>query len=365
MGLTVADSDWKYLKLDRDRHGNLRTYVRRFDRKIRLHEKRGTPEFAIEYASAVKRLSPGLPSAASARSPFPPHTLGWLGIQYFASNEFQALDATSQSNRRGILEACFQEPLSDDDPEHMGFCPLNKLATKHIKRLRDLKKGLPGAANNRRKYLSAMFGWAIEEAKPQLMTTNVARDVRRVKYAKKGFHTWTPGEVAKFEERHPVGTKARLALGLLLFTGTRRGDMVKLGRQHVKDDWLRFVPRKTLYKRQEISEKPWLSVLADLVAKSPCGNLTFLTTEYGRPFTAAGFGNWFRDRCNEATLPHCAAHGLRKAGATLAAENGATTKQLMVMFDWSTPGQAEVYIEAANKKRLAREAMPLLATGRT
>jgi len=189
--------------------------------------------------------------------------------------------------------------------------------------------------------------------------------VRRVKYAKKGFHTWTPGEVAKFEERHPVGTKARLALGLLLFTGTRRGDMVKLGRQHVKDDWLRFVPRKTLYKRQEISEKPWLSVLADLVAKSPCGNLTFLTTEYGRPFTAAGFGNWFRDRCNEATLPHCAAHGLRKAGATLAAENGATTKQLMVMFDWSTPGQAEVYIEAANKKRLAREAMPLLATGRT
>jgi hypothetical protein len=30
-----------------------------------------------------------------------------------------------------------------------------------VKRLRDLKKDLPGAANNRRKYLSAMFGWAV------------------------------------------------------------------------------------------------------------------------------------------------------------------------------------------------------------
>jgi hypothetical protein len=52
------------------------------------------------------------------------------------------------------------------------------------------------------------------------------------------------------------------------------------------------------------------------------GDLTFLVTKHGKPFTANGFGNWFRDRCDEARLPQCSAHGLRKAGATIAAENG-------------------------------------------
>jgi integrase len=86
-----------------------------------------------------------------------------------------------------------------------------------------------------------------------------------------------------------------------------------------------------------------------------------LITQYGKPFTAKGFGNWFRDRCNEAGLPHCTPHGLRKAGATILAENGATTAQLMAIYDWSTPAQAEVYIRAANRSRLAGQAMPLLA----
>jgi integrase len=241
----------------------------------------------------------------------------------------------------------------------MGFCPLAHLTAQGVKRLRDLKKGLPGAANNRRKYLSAMFGWAVETT-PPLMKTNPARDVRRIKYATEGFHTWTADEVRKFEDRWPVGTRARLALALLLFTGTRRGDMVTLGRQHVKDGWLRFIPRKTRYKRQRLSEKPILPELSYIIEASPTGDMTFLVTAYGLAFTAAGFGGWFRERCNEAGLPQCSAHGLRKAGATLAAENGATVNQLMAIFDWETPGQAKTYTDAADRKRLSGDAMNLL-----
>jgi integrase len=176
-----------------------------------------------------------------------------------------------------------------------------------------------------------------------------------------GFHTWTTDEVQQFEERHPIGTKPRLALALLMFTGTRRQDMVTLGKQHVRDGWLRFVPKKTLYKRNRISEKPWLPCLAEVVAGSPCGDLTFLVTEYGKPFSDKGFGNWFRDRCDEAGLPQCTAHGLRKMGATRAAESGATTNQLMAIFDWDTPAQAKIYTDAADRKRMAGEAMPMLA----
>jgi len=241
----------------------------------------------------------------------------------------------------------------------MRDCPLSALSTAHVKMLRDRKVGAPGAANNRRKYLSSMFGWAVERG---LMRTNPAREVRKVRYATSGFHTWTVEQVRQFEARHPIGTKARLALALLLFLGVRRGDVVTLGRQHVKSGWLRMVPRKTRHKRREISEKPVLPVLANVIARSPTGALTFLETAYGKPFTANGFGGWFRTRCDEADLPHCSAHGLRKAGATIAAENGATDRQLMALYDWTTAQQANSYTAAANRKKLAGEAARLLAT---
>ena len=111
----------------------------------------------------------------------------------------------------------------------------------------------------------------------------------------------------------------------------------------------------------ETSEKPILAILAHVIARSPIGDLTYLQTEYGKAFTAAGFGNWFRHRCNEAGLPHCSAHGLRKAGATIAAENGATDRQLMALYDWTSEKQANVYTAAANRKRLAGQAARLLA----
>jgi integrase len=268
------------------------------------------------------------------------------------------LDQRARHSRRAIIEECLREPRKPRVDDLMRDCPNTALAPAHIKMLRDRKVNAPGAANNRRKYLSSMFGGAVEEG---LMRSNPAREVRRIKYATEGFHAWTVDEVRQFEERHPVGSKARLALALLLFLGVRRGDVVTLGRQHVKDGWLRMVPRKTRHKRLELSEKAILPVLADVIAKSPTGDLTFLVTEYGRPFTAAGFGGWFRKRCDEAGLRHSSAHGLRKAGATLAAENGATDRQLMALYDWTSEKQANVYTTAANRKRMAGVAAARLA----
>jgi len=90
-------------------------------------------------------------------------------------------------------------------------------------------------------------------------------------------------------------------------------------------------------------------VLEKIIAASPCGDLTFLTTAFGKPFTSAGFDNWFRDRCVEAGVPG-RARGLRKAGATIAAENGASSHQLMAIFGWSTLKQTEVYTHQATRR---------------
>lgn len=201
---------------------------------------------------------------------------------------------------------------------------------------------------------------AIEE---KIHNNNPARDVRRVRYPSEGFHTWSIEEARQYQAHHPIGTKARLALSLLLFVGVRRGDLVDLGRQHVRDGWIRFVPKKTRRSSAVVVEVPVIPELERVIAASPCGDLTFLENEHGRGFTPAGFGNKFREWCDEAGLPACSAHGLRKAGATIAAENGATEHQLMAMYGWTTPGMASVYTRAASRKRLAGKTMGLLAIG--
>lgn len=303
---------------------------------------------------------------AGALPTHPKGTLGWLGAQYFASKGqggFLQLAKDSRRARRNCLEECFRVPLSDTDPDPIGNCPLKYLSAQKIKRMIEEKADQPGAAANRRKHLSALCAWGVDE---KHLATNPVRDVRAGRRVKGGgYYTWTVADVEQFLAYHKQGSKPRLALGLLLFTGARRQDMVTFGKQHIKDDWIQYIPKKTLYKRREVSQKPFLPVLKEIIATSTCGDLTFLQTEYGKAFTPAGFGNWFRDRCDEAGLPQCTAHGLKKAGATIAAENGATTRQLMAMSDWTTVEMAEVYTRAAERKRLAGEAMGLISLDRS
>jgi hypothetical protein len=104
---------------------------------------------------------------------------------------------------------------------------------------------------------------------------------------------------------------------------------------------------------------PNLPALQRIIDASSCGDLTYLVNDYARPFTGRGFGNWFGDRCKEAKVPR-RAHGLRKAGAAIAAENGATSRQLMAIFDWSTLKMPELYMRTADQRRFAAGAMHLI-----
>jgi integrase len=151
-----------------------------------------------------------------------------------------------------------------------------------------------------------------------------------------------------------------LALSILLFTGLRRSDAVLLGKQHARQGWFKLALQKNRRRKPITIELPILPALQAALDAGPTGDLTYLVTEHGKPFSPDGFGNWFRDRCNEARLPQCSAHGLRKAGASIAAENGATVHQLMAIFGWLTMRQAEAYTRTAERKRMAGDAMGLL-----
>ncbi|MBI1202585.1 MAG: tyrosine-type recombinase/integrase [Rhodopseudomonas sp.] len=365
----AVTKDFRYLVRDKDRHGRPRFLVRMpvggSRRKITITAPYGTPEFARAYLDAVETLVSGGPRTGAGKARIEraaPATLGWLAAQYFGSVEFQNLDRTSQRTRRAVIEQCLREPLKPGSKLTMAQVPYLRIDANHMLLIRDRRRDKPGAANNRLKYMSAMFGWAIERAVYKL-GANPCRDVKAIRYASSGYYTWTIADVRQYVERHPVGTMAYLAFALMLFLGARRGDAIRLGPRNVRDGTMAYVPRKTAHIRPEESVKPILRPLADAISQTlGTGLRTFLMTGHGQPFTDAGFGNKMREWCDQAGLPECSAHGLKKIAATICAEMGATDRQMMALFDWHSEKMVKKYTGAARNRLLAAEAAKLLGS---
>jgi integrase len=145
-------------------------------------------------------------------------------------------------------------------------------------------------------------------------------------------------------------------MALLLYTGQRRSDVVRLGRQHEKNGVLHYRQQKG---GKEIVT-PIIPELRKVIDATLCGDLTYLVTNFGKPFSPKGFGVRFREWCNKAGLPQCSAHGLRKSAATSAAEKGATEAQLKAIFGWKSSSEVDRYIRKARQKKLARDAQHLV-----
>jgi integrase len=208
-----------------------------------------------------------------------------------------------------------------------------------------------------RNLLKALRGLMAFAKRNSLVASDPTLGIKPVRVKKgDGFYTWQEDDITRFEARHPIGSKARLAFALMLYTAAARSDAVQFGRQHIRGLMIEF-------KRQKTGIDICLPVhpeLARIIAATPSGHLTFLVTEYGQPFTAAGFGNWMRDRCDEAGLPQCSSHGLRKAACRRLAEAGASVNQIAAVTGHQDIRQVEVYTRAADKKRMAKAAMALV-----
>jgi integrase len=293
-----------------------------------------------------------------------PGTMSWLCGQYYASPKFQSLAASTRKVRRGILEEICQRA---------GNFRYAMMETPHVAKLRDEKAAFPDAANNRVKALRQLFAWAIS---PEYgyAKKNPARDVGKLPSLNPdGIRAWSEADAARYEARHPVGTRARLAFDLLLYTGVRRSDVVRLGPQMerrfietqpdgdtVEVQKLVFTETKGGSRIVKTHELPILPPLRQSIDATLIGDLVYLVTAFGKPHSAKAFGNWFKKRCREAGLEGLSAHGLRKLGAQRCAEAGATEHQLMALFGWTNPQQAAVYTKKANRAKLEAQAAALL-----
>jgi integrase len=265
-----------------------------------------------------------------------------LCVSYYGSPEFRSLAASTQRVRRNILER-FRT-------EH-GHRPLKDLQRAHIRSIIGAKARTPEAANYLLKTLRVLLNFAIEIG---MIASNPALRVMRYRSANvEGYHTWSEDEITQFTAAHAPDSKAHLALMLALHTGQRRGDIVRMGWQHVRGERISVCQQKT-GRRLAIPLHP---ELACALAAAPGNNLTFLVTEFGAPFTAAGFGNWFRDRCNEAGLPQCSLHGLRKAACRRLAEAGCSANEIAAISGHASLREVARYTAAASQQHLAEQAL--------
>jgi len=327
-----------------DRHGKVRIRGRRAGWPIYYFKQvPGSPEFTLEVmnwqAGAIKRPEVG---AERVR----PGSMSALIVRYYRSAEFTTLKKSTQATYRGIIER-FRV-------EH-GDRTIAGLQRKQIKALIAKRASTPEAANNLLRMLRILMKFAVEE---ELRPDDPTAGIKRIANKTGGFHSWSEEEIASFEKTHPIGSRARLAFALLLYTGQRRSDVIKMGRQHLRGDRITVRQQKTGVQL----EIPIHPELARVIAATPSDNLTFLVTKAHRanrskPFTAAGFGNWFREMCDDASLPHCSAHGLRKAVARRLAEAGCSEHVIAAITGHRSLQEVRRYTASASQVLLAQQAI--------
>jgi integrase len=298
----------------------------------------GTPEFLAEW----ERLMEGR-SLAPVKREIRAGSFGWLVHQYQASAAWANLAPGTKANRQRAYDAVLERAANANAAA---------LTAADLRRWRNNRASAPHAANNMLKAISALYEWAVEMEHVQ---TNPAREVKRLSARSGGFTPWEVDDVRKFVAKWRPGTREHLALAILLFTACRRSDAVKLGRQHVRDGWLRFNQEKT----GGLVEIPVLKPLADAIRD--CKEMTFLLTEKGTPFAEASFSNWFRKKAREAGVDGKSAHGVRKGAGGVLAEMGCTPHEIMAVLGHSDERTSSIYTRSANRRVLAESAMQKMA----
>ena len=334
--------------VDPDRHGKLRARYRKGAVSQYMKTLPDQPGFEAE----LKAL------AETGRTTDPRHAPGSvhdLCARYYRCADFagRGTDET-KTRRRGLIES-FRNEFGNDQVKDFNFEHIEAiLIARTVKTKTDKGRVFGGevAAVKLRKELLRLFAYAM---KLKWITANPVAEAEKVGRDKLvGFYPWSEADITVYKAKHAIGTKARLALEIMLWTGQRRSDARLFGPKHIVSGKAAFVPGKTK-RGVGMMLAPDLRKAID--AMPSVGITTFLVTDFGKPFSRAGFGNKMREWCDEAGLPQCTAHGLRKAIARRVAQTEGTQQQLKAVGGWRGDDEVSLYTESVEQERLADVAL--------
>jgi integrase len=332
------------------RHGKVTWVVRVGSgaerRRVRLRAEFGTPEFKREYEAAIRSDREAALAQAVRGEPIKggitaEGTIAWLIDRYRETPAWKSFSPETRRERESFFKSAVN---------HCGDVQAYRITKGAILRSLEARAATPSQARHFLITMRALYRWAVEAGHLQVDPTLGVRSPVLPKTH--GFPMWSAEHLAAYEARWPIGTRQRVWLDVLLYTGLRRGDAVRLGKQHVKQGVATIMTEKS---NVEVSI-PILPILAATLKAGPCGDLAFIVGAKGRPFTKEGFSIELRKACHAAGVPG-SAHGLRKVAATRAANAGATVTELKAIFGWTTDSMAGLYTRGADRRRLAQRAM--------
>lgn len=336
----MATIELPHVQRFKDRHGKLRHYFRKPGCKRVPLPDPGSPGFLEAYEAAG--LSPYQAGASKAVH----GSLSLLVAAYYASADWKALKPSTQTVYRNVLDR-FRADFGDLPAHRLDSGSLENVLAKMTDR--------PGAARNLLKRIRGLYAFGREK---RLVSTDPTAGVSVKARKTDGFRPWTDDDIEKFEAHWPEGSRARLALYLLLYTGQRRSDVVVMGRQHVRDGAIHIRQKKT--GRELVI--PLHAVLKAQLDALPKTNLTFLMTAFGKPMTEAGFTQWFVGCAKAAGLPNRSGpHGLRKAAGRWLAEAGCSVLEIASITGHESLKEVERYTKSARQVELAKAAMDRMA----
>lgn len=324
-----------------DVRGKERVRLRRTGwQTVYVTQKAGTPEFTEAYKDWLENRKIKI-----AEHRAKPGSFDDLISRFYQSSEWADLKPTTQETYRGELER-FRAKYGDRSAATM--------SARNVANLLAKMQATPAAANNLRKRLGQLFRFAITSG---WRTDNPAKATRPLKTRKGGFPTWQEEHIEAFEAHHPIGTTARLAFDLALYTAQRRSDVRIMGPQHVRNGWIKVKQFKT-GKEMEMPIHPRL---AASIAATKTTNLAFIVNAKGAPFTYDSFGMWFMRQCRAAGLEGFAMHGLRKAAARRMAEAGLSNQLIKSITGHTSDSEVARYTRDAEQKLMAGEAIAFMA----
>ena len=329
-----------YLQREKTRHGVTAWYVRlnRQSPRIRIHGLYGSEQFMAEYQAAIAG-TPVLKKSLVAHK----GSLRWLVDQWRESSDWHMTAASTKRQRDNILAHIL---------DANGTLPFAQVDESAITAGRERRMKTPFAANNYLKTMRGLFGWAKEM---KMIAHNPAAKVKMLSRKTDGHEPWTEQDVEAYRKRWPVGTRARVAMEVLYWTMLRRGDAVRLGKQHIGSDGLARIKTE---KNGKLAVVKIPEYFLEILKSGPVGDLTFIVSTKNTPYKKESFGTIFRKWCRDAGISK-SPHGFRKTGATEIADGGGSEMEIQNSLSHASGAESAVYTRTARQTALAIRAMEI------
>jgi integrase len=256
----------KHLHREVTRHGKIVWFVRvGKGPRMRIRGGYGTPEFDEAYHTALSGKPPQRGKAATG-------SLHWLFDRYRDSGAWALLSNATKRQRENIMRhvlGASRDVLA------------KSIMRQHIVAGIERRSKTPSQARNFLDAMRGLFEWAVGA---EFVSADPTAGVKAPPRPRTdGFVAWTEEHVAAYQARWPLGTRQRVWLDVLLYSGLRRGDAVRYGRQHIRNGVGRIKTEKSGFTVTAIV--PVLPVLQRTLDVGPVGDLTFIVGANGKPLT--------------------------------------------------------------------------------